>query len=391
MVTGEYPPARGGVGDYTMLLARHLCDRGASVEVLTSSSKYAPELEDTPPAVRRSVPSWGSGCWSHVATVAAEWRADILHLQYQAAAYGLRGAANLLPGYLRLRLPHLKTVTTFHDLRVPYLFPKAGPLRGVAVRVLDLLSHRTVVTNTADLTALGGSGEGKRWLVQLGANIDNTPPAGYNRAEWRASRLGAYEDTLVLAYFGFLNDSKGVDLLIEALRLLADRGIPGRLVIVGGDVGASDPTNREYARRIESLVLQLGVADRVLWTGFVTREEVSAHLLAADMAVLPFRDGASLRRESLLAAFEHGLPVVTTTPECAEPLLRNGVNVLMVPRGDAPGIANAVIALSQDPALRISLAQGAAALAKHFRWPEVASRHLQMYSSLLNPISGRTT
>ena len=38
--------------------------------------------------------------------------------------------------------------------------------------------------------------------------------------------------------------------------------------MVGGKVGASDPTNLAYLAHVEKLIAELGVADRVQWTGF---------------------------------------------------------------------------------------------------------------------------
>ncbi|MBK9234160.1 MAG: hypothetical protein IPO15_25800 [Anaerolineae bacterium] len=60
----------------------------------------------------------------------------VVLIQYQTAAFGLHPAVNLLPGWLRLRLGRRRPrlITTFHDLKFPYLFPKAGPLRLAAVR-----------------------------------------------------------------------------------------------------------------------------------------------------------------------------------------------------------------------------------------------------------------
>ena len=84
--------------------------------------------------------------------------------------------------------------------------------------------------------------------------------------------------------------------------------------MVGGAVGDSDPTSQAYLGQVWTLIRQLGLEDRVHWTGFAAPDQVSAHLLAADIAVLPYREGANLRHGSLHAALAHGLPVVTTSP-----------------------------------------------------------------------------
>ncbi|MHB0871296.1 MAG: glycosyltransferase family 4 protein [Chloroflexota bacterium] len=390
MVTGEYPPGLGGVGDYAALLSAHLARAGAEVAVLTRGIQdhRAPSLDSNQVPVFRSAQGWGYASWPLIASVARARGAQIVHIQYQAAAYAMHPASNLLPGYLRLRLPSVEIVTTFHDLRVPYLFPKAGALRRAAVRALDRLSHATVLTNQADLDGMrepgrvGASRPDRRWLIPIGSNISCAPPADFDRGRWRR-QIGADEDTPVVSYFGFMNDTKGVEYLVQALGLLAGRGRRLRLLIVGGEAGETDPTNRSYSQQIVRLIKSRRLEDRVYWTGFVSGEQVSAALLSSDVCALPFRDGVSARRGSLLAALVHGLPVVTTCPEHPEPLLVDGDNVVMVERDSPSALADAIELLWLSPELRDRLSAGARALARRFEWPDIAVRHLEMYETLL--------
>ena len=60
-------------------------------------------------------------------------------------------AINFLPRRLRKKNPHLRWVTTFHDLLPPYLFPKAGPLRERVTRILANNSDVSIATNERDL------------------------------------------------------------------------------------------------------------------------------------------------------------------------------------------------------------------------------------------------
>lgn len=389
MVTGEFPPGQGGVGDYTAILSNHLACSGARVAVLTRGDRgrLGAEADSDEVAVYRSVQGWGFASWPTIASTARATGSQIIHIQYQAAAYSMHPASNLLPGYLRLRLPGIKVVTTFHDLRVPYLFPKAGRLRPAAVRALDRLSHASVLTNQADLASLGGpTGRGslrvKRWLIPIGSNIACAPPADFDRQRWRR-QIGADDDTLVVSYFGFMNDTKGVEYLIQALGLLAGRGCRLRLLIVGGEAGETDSTNRSYSQQIVRLIKSRRLEDRVYWTGFVSGEQVSAAILSSDVCALPFRDGASARRGSLLAALTHRLPIVTTRPVTPEPLLVDGSNVIMVERDSPTALADAIEFLWLHPDLRNRLSEGAGLLSRQFEWTGIAARHMEMYETVL--------
>ena len=174
---------------------------------------------------------------------------------------------------------------------------------------------------------------------------------------------------------------------MRALAGLVRAGKPARLLMVGGKIGSSDPTNQAYLAHVEQLIDDLGIADRVQWTGFTANDQVSANLLAADCAVLPYREGASLRHGSLMAALAHGLPIVSTQPpESADeasdafPLLRDGESALLVPPDDPVAAADAVTRLMSDDALRTRLAEGALALSHHFDWGTIAQQHLEMYA-----------
>jgi glycosyltransferase involved in cell wall biosynthesis len=259
-------------------------------------------------------------------------------------------------------------------------------VREWANRLLARTATACVATNPADYERLRGWGVRRVELIPIGANVANLPPAGYDRARWRAGR-GLPAEAAVAAYFGFLNSTKGLDDLLRALAALREKG-DYRLLMVGGGLGSSDPTNRATAEKLAVLARELGVHDRLVWTGYLPPEEVSAALLAADFAVLPYADGASFRRGSLLAALEHGLPIVTTAPSGEHdttpgwPALVDGENALLVGPGDEGALAGAIERLAREPELRERLSAGARELAAFFDWGHIARMHLELYRSL---------
>ena len=132
LVTGEYPPMRGGVADYTSLLAGALCRFGVEVSVLTSSRAAGRRNGDGPPRIVTSVKNWGPRSWHDVAEHVELFQPDIIHLQYQAGAFDLNAAVTVLPWVNRLRGGQPRLLVTFHDLKVPYILPKIGPVRQLA-------------------------------------------------------------------------------------------------------------------------------------------------------------------------------------------------------------------------------------------------------------------
>ena len=254
---------------------------------------------------------------------------------------------------------------------------------------LAKIGDAAVITNPIDWLQLARAGIAARiHPIVIGSNIHCQPPVGYARAAQRA-RWGADADTWLLAYFGFLNAGKGGETLIRTLAELVRQGKPARLLMVGGKVGSSDPTNQAYLQHVERLIAGLGLTERVQWTGFTANEEVSANLLAADSAVLPYREGASLRHGSLMAALAHGLPIVSTRTaiDLAQardlyPLLADDVSALLSPPDDPLALAQAVTRVMEDLALRTRLAHASGDLARQFEWDTIARKHLEMYRAL---------
>ena len=145
----------------------------------------------------------------------------VVHIQFQAGAFDLLGDVCLMPLVLRRVRPRVRVVTTFHDVRVPYLFPRAGRLRRAAVKLLARTSHAVIAADERDLEALGvpacTAASGADWLQHRLA-----PGHGYDRAAFRR-RLGLAADAVAIVYFGLLNQSKGLDLLLDAFDLIASR------------------------------------------------------------------------------------------------------------------------------------------------------------------------
>jgi len=352
-ISGEYPPAIGGVGDYTACLRSALSELGVASTVLS----------------RQQVRRWDARALLWLLRNAP--RHGIVHIQYQPGAYDLLGDICLVPLLLRTTRPRVRVVTTLHDTRVPFVFRGAGPLRWQAVKLLTRASHAVVAADERDLAAVGRS----RWQVPIGANVACAPPAGYDRVTFRQA-LGLPRDDLVVAYFGLLNASKGLDLLLDTFERVRAVRPRAKLLMLGGSVGASDPTDRATAAQVAGRLRQL----EVLQTGYLEPQALSAHLLAADVALLPYTDGASPRRGSLLACAAHGLPVVSTLPVSGAV-----ADAVQAERADAQVLSEAVLRVSEDVALFERLRGGAAALSERCSWPVIAQQHLAIYRALCSP------
>jgi glycosyltransferase involved in cell wall biosynthesis len=371
-ISGEYPPMEGGVADFTAILAERMAAQGAEVQVLTS---HAAESAVAPVAVHPDVRRWDVvSLWKAITRLRRSFDPQVIDIQYQTAAYGMRPAINLLPRLLR----GLPCVVTFHDLKAPYLFPKAGPVRSWVNHELARGCRAAIATNAEDLASLRTwAGVRRTALIPIGSNVTPALPDGYDRVVWRL-RYGVAESALLLCYFGFLNATKGGEELVAALAALVQTGRDAYLLMIGGAVGASDDTNAAYLALVRQQIAVRDLEGRVVWTGHVSQAEVSAAFAAADICVLPYRDGVSFRRGSLMAALAHGLPIVSTHPRAPLAEIEHGANVWLVDASNADALAAAVARLADDGGLRARLGQGALALAQRFDWDEIAAQTLAL-------------
>ncbi len=413
-LTGEYPPMQGGIADHISYLADYIAPLDVNTSILisrrwqqvyqTGTNPQAPNNIQHPitnyrplhlqpskhqsPTIYPTLPNWGWRCWPAITKFLTKHNPDILHIQYQAAAFDLGGWVNWLPWYLKQRNIKTKVVTTFHDLRIPYIFPKAGPFRWKSMLALAHHSAGIICTDRENLHTLQNHLSSSHTApnlkhIPLGNNVEPQPPSNFNRSKWRA-KYGVTDKTLLLAYFGFLNDSKGGDLLIETLALLRQQGIDAQLLLIGGDVGDADPTNVAYAQQIQTLIDKLRLTAFVHRSGYVELPQVSANLLAADVLVMPYREGVSFRRTTLIAALRHACPIVSTISAKPDliPEIVSAENMILAPPDNAPALAQAITPLAHDFKLRERLSDGAKTLGDLFEWDKIAIDTVEFYQTI---------
>ncbi len=143
---------------------------------------------------------------------------------------------------------------------------------------------------------------------------------------------------------GRLVPFKGQGLLIESLAALAARGIDARATVVGW--GETQPG-------LESLAAELGVADRVTFTGALGQDEIRALLEAADVFCLPsFAEGVPV---SLMEAMAMELPVVSSRIMGIPELVEDGVSGRLIAPGNVEELTAALAGLAGDSAERSRL------------------------------------
>jgi glycosyltransferase involved in cell wall biosynthesis len=372
IVTGEYPPLRGGVGAYSRIIAKTLVSQGHEVFIFGNTDAH----EDDPNIhLTRSVKKWRWGSLRMVNHWTKANRLDVVNLQYQTAAYDMSPWIHFMPSILQ----DIPFVTTFHDLLFPYLFPKAGWLRSRIVMRLANASTGAIVTNHEDIQRLQHLSH--KMLIPIGSNILTLLPDNFNRQRWRTNG-GASANDFLLAHFGFVNRSKGLETLLEALATLRNDGHTVKLLMIGGRTGSSDPTNIAYVKEIDTLITELNLDEHIHWTGFVDDTTVTTYLAASDAIVLPFRDGASYRRGSLMAAIQHQCAIITTQPQVEISTFKHQENMLLFPPGNTQALIDTIKHAIANVNTLKQLRKGTHELNQNFDWENITQKTVRFFEQL---------
>ena len=196
--------------------------------------------------------------------------------------------------------------------------------------------------------------------VRAIANAEDARPASGKR------ETSAAFEVVVVAN---LSERKGHRTLLEALLQLRQRSL--HVTFVGE--GETRPA-------IEAFIREHGLESKVALAGF--RRDDYELIAGADLFVLP-----SLRDEDMpyviLSAMSLGKPIIASDVAGITEEIRDGIDGLIVPPGDATALAEAIAKLHDDPALRARL--GASAKARHqelFTVDRAVAQYLAVYEAL---------
>jgi glycosyltransferase involved in cell wall biosynthesis len=181
----------------------------------------------------------------------------------------------------------------------------------------------------------------------------------------------------VVAYAGHLYAWKGVDVLLDALAQ-----VPGAKGLIVGGHSAEPDLARTQARAAE-----LGLGERVTFTGLVPPDRVPGLLRQAAVLALPNQASAiSTRFTSPLKLFEYmaaGRPIVASDLPSIREVLHDRVDALLVAPGDPRALAAAIREVLADRALARRLASAAAAAVPHYGWDRRAERLEALFRTVM--------
>jgi glycosyltransferase involved in cell wall biosynthesis len=267
-------------------------------------------------------------------------------------------------------------------LRVPLIAYQRGDewnspaVRWLARGVRHYIANSA--TTLANLTSLGVRSRRVSLIyppLDLGVFDNRRPPA--------LSRSGFGLDTsaLCFAIVGILVPWKGQIVFLKAARRVLHRVPNARAVIVGG----APHDGKSYVDELKSLACDLGIADRVIFTGF--RADVPEILKLVDVVV-----HASISPEPfgrvIVEAMAMRRPVVASRAGGPLEIIEDNRNGFLVPPGDHEALASRIIELLEDRALSARIAEAAYRdVESRFSAEKHAREVQQVYETVLYPKS----
>jgi D-inositol-3-phosphate glycosyltransferase len=383
----------GGQNVYVDKLARMLARRGHRVDIATRRDDPAlPAVVELTAGAR--VIHVDAGPPRFVAKEAMfehmpEFSADLMRRIGRPKPYDLVHANFFMSGLVALQLRArfgMPMVVTFHALgqvRRQHQGTADGfpPERVEIERRIVATADRVIAEcpqDESDLVRLYGAAPDRIATVPCGVDLDEFAPADRLAAR-RALGLG--EGEFVVLQLGRMVPRKGVDNVIRAVAMLADRSAV-RLVIVGGDAAPAGAVRCAELQRLVDLADTCGIADRVAFAGHRQRDELARYYAACDVFVTtPWYEPFGI---TPLEAMASARPVVGSAVGGIQHSVLDGETGFLVPPRDPLALADRLARLQADPALARAMGRaGARRVRAHFTWSRVAEDLEAVYASVL--------
>ena len=349
----------GGAERYVVTVANWLAARGIEVAVASSGGELVADLDERVP---------------HLEAPLRRVRGDVV----RATAAMRRILRELRPAVVVANslIVSLLTRAAWPGERVPLVtvahgwpedrYPTVGRLIGVADRVV------AVSPEVRRKLLAGGLRAGACEVIHNGVDQSDLGPREGDLRRQRRAEMGAADEDLLVVTLGRLTEQKAHHHVVTIAAALRDRLPRLRFALIGtGD------RDEELAR----LVADAGLSDRIRLLGL--RDDAPDLLGSADL-YLNCSDWEGMPL-STIEAMAAGLPIVATETEGSAELL-DGTCGLVVPVGDALGMAAAIARLAEDEGLRARMGGAARDRARaHFSHDRMVEQLAELLDRVVDP------
>ncbi|QES90571.1 glycosyltransferase [Rhizosphaericola mali] len=330
IIIGPAHPLRGGLASFDERLARAFKEAGHNASIYTFSLQYpgflfpgTTQFSDEPAPtdidIKVCINSVNPLNWRKVGKELKNLRPDIILIRYW-----LPFMAPCLGTILRFvkKNKHTRTVCLADNIIPHEHFPMQTQLTNYLVKTVDgfVTMSGAVLQDLKKFT--------QKPAVQIVHPLYDNFGVQISKLEAR-KHLQIAENQPWILFFGFIRKYKGLDILLESMHLLQEKGSDIQLIVAGEFYGDRKP----YDDTIEKYQLK----NVHLHTNFITDSEVKYYLSAADFVIQPYRDATQSGVTPLAYHFEK--PMLVTNVGGLPDMVPDGkVGVVTEPTSEAVAI-----------------------------------------------------
>ncbi len=338
VIFGPAYPFRGGISQFSQVLARSLSQGGHEVKLVNfkkqfpkilfpGTTQFDEKAQAHAISTERVFTLWNPLTWLETARAIRRYEPELILFAWWMPFFGVGywAVAKLLGKLYRGRLVFLLHNVIPHERRFG-----------------DVFFSRLALNQSRSYLALSRAEEKEmhRLFPQVPkGNIYYSPHPLYdNYAPYKGSQADARRElgltsSRILLFFGFVREYKGLDVLLRAMPQIRQRYPDLTLAIVGEfyqDRAKYDDLIRDL--KIESAVL--------VHSGYVSGNDVGTWFAACDVVVLPYR--SATQSGIVPIAYALSTPVITTDVGGLGEVVLHGTTGFVVPPEDPVALAEAV-------------------------------------------------
>lgn len=381
-------PTINGVATFSRNLAHGLAAHGHEVLVIAPSQRrsgLAEEEQDGNYMIKRTIsmpfPFYQNFRISvtprrEVKRIIEDFEPDVIHIQMLLGI----GQAAMRYGK-RYNIP---VVSTNHAIpenlmdNIRLLAPISKPINYLiteyGARFHSKADHVTMPTQAAIDMLVSGRDDLPAIPIEAvsnGIDLSRFMPTKPSEAIYEKFKIP--KDHLIISYIGRLDSEKHVSVLIDAFNYVqASTKQPVHLLVVGFGTDGD---------RLENLVYQLDLHDKVTFTGRVTDEEIVELHKVGDIFCMP--SPAELQCIAAMEAMASGKPVVAVDAGALRELCQDGRNGFLCAKDDIDGIAESLLTIINDDELRTKFGKESLAIAATHDIEYTLNRFEEIYADLI--------
>jgi 1,2-diacylglycerol 3-alpha-glucosyltransferase len=383
LATDTYCPDVNGAAYFTYRLATMLSHRGHNVFVMCPSRSFRNTVSNDNAVTVYGIRSIPIPIYRNfrisplfiprtVTKAVKEISPDIVHIQNHFLI-----GKEVVSAAKRLGIPAIGTNHFMPENLVHYLHLPGIAERWVQklawrqfVRVFEQLDSVTTPTKTAAALLEKAALNKDVMPVSCGIDLERFKPT--NDGTYLKRRFAIPTDKPVLLYVGRLDKEKKIDVVLRALPDIS-RVTGVHLVLAG--LG-------KEKQNLEALAEKLGIQKAVTFTGFVPDEDLQNIYRVADLFVTA--GIAELQSIVTMEAMASGLPVVAVNAMALPELVHNGENGYLFSDGDSEMLAERVIAILANQALRARMSEKSLEIIKDHDINKTIEKYEAIYSDIVS-------